>query len=87
MTAMNLMTIPWIRALLIKALYGASRHLFGEKELSSDTLPVRDRSAGKQIRNMKLQELTTEIAEKTGDKPFKPLTLPKLLSKRPQFAF
>jgi len=59
----------------------------GEKELSSDTLPVRDRSAGKQIRNMKLQELTVEIAEKTAGKPFKPLTLPKLLSKRPQFAF
>ena len=61
--------------------------VIGEKELSSDTLPVRDRSAGKQIRNMKLQELTAEIAEKTGDKPFKPLSLPKLLSKRPQFAF
>jgi len=61
--------------------------VIGEKELSSDTLPVRDRSAGKQIRNLKLQELTAEIAEKTAGKPFKPLSLPKLLSKRPQFAF
>jgi threonyl-tRNA synthetase len=61
--------------------------VIGEKELSSDVLPVRDRNAGKQIRNMKLQELTKEITEKTADKPFKPLTLPKLLSKRPQFAF
>ncbi len=61
--------------------------VIGEKELSSDVLPVRDRNVGKQIRNMKLQELITEITEKTGDKPFKPLALPKLLSKRPQFAF
>jgi len=61
--------------------------VIGTKELSSDVLPVRDRNAGKQIRNMKLQELITEITEKTADKPFKPLSLPKLLSKRPQFAF
>ena len=61
--------------------------VIGEKELSSDVLPVRDRKAGKKIRNLKLQELITEIKEKVGDKPFKPLTLPKLLSERPQFAF
>ncbi len=61
--------------------------VIGENEVNSDVLPVRDRVAGKQIRKMKLQELTKEIAEKTADKPFKPLTLPKLLSKRPQFAF
>jgi threonyl-tRNA synthetase len=61
--------------------------VIGEKELDSDVLPVRDRKAGKKIRNLKLQELITEIKEKTEDKPFKPLTLPKLLSKRPQFAF
>jgi threonyl-tRNA synthetase len=61
--------------------------VFGERETNSGILPVRDRSTGKQIRNLKLQELTTEIATKIADKPFKPLTLPKLLSKRPQFAF
>jgi threonyl-tRNA synthetase len=61
--------------------------VIGEKELSSDVLPVRDRNAGKQIRKMKLQELINEITEKTAGKPFKPLSLPKLLSKRPQFAF
>ncbi len=59
----------------------------GANEVNSDVLPVRDRNAGKQIRNMKLQELIAEITEKTADKPFKPLALPKLLSKRPQFAF
>lgn len=61
--------------------------VIGEKELASDVLPVRDRNAGKQIRNMKLQELIDEIHRITADKPFKPLALPKLLSKRPQFAF
>jgi threonyl-tRNA synthetase len=59
----------------------------GEKEVGSDVLPVRDRKAGKKARNMKLQELIDEIKAETADKPFKPLALPKLLSKRPQFAF
>ncbi len=61
--------------------------VFGENEVNSEVLPVRDRVAGKQIRNIKLKELIDEIKAKTVDKPFKPLTLPKLLSKRPQFAF
>ena len=61
--------------------------VIGENEVNSDVLPVRERTVGKQIRNMKLIELTIEITEKTADKPFKPLTLPKLLSKRPQFSF
>jgi threonyl-tRNA synthetase len=61
--------------------------VIGEKELTSDILPVRDRKAGKKARKMKLTELIAEITEKTADKPFTPLALPKLLSKRPQFAF
>jgi threonyl-tRNA synthetase len=61
--------------------------VIGEKELNSDVLPVRDRKAGKKTRNMKLEELINEIKAETADKPFKPLALPKLLSKRPQFAF
>jgi len=60
--------------------------VIGEKEISSDLLPVRDRKAGK-IRKMRLQELMNEIQEKTRHKPFKPLSLPKLISKRPQFSF
>jgi threonyl-tRNA synthetase len=59
----------------------------GEKELNSDVLPVRDRKAGKKIRNMKLEELIAEINQTTAGKPFKPLALPKLVSKRPQFSF
>jgi len=60
--------------------------VIGEKETTSGILPVRDRKARK-IRKMQLQELINEIKEKTRDKPFKALTLPKLLSKRPQFSF
>ena len=56
----------------------------GQKEIESDRLPVRDRKAGK-IRKMKLEELTNEIKEKVKGKPFKPLPVPKHLSKRPQF--
>ena len=60
--------------------------VIGEKEISSGVLPVRDRKSRK-IRKMRLQELINEITEKTRDKPFKALTLPKFLSKRPQFSF
>ena len=60
--------------------------VIGQKELSSGILSVRDRKARK-IRKMELQELIEEIKEKTRGKPFKPLTLPKSMSKRPQFSF
>jgi threonyl-tRNA synthetase len=60
--------------------------VIGQKEISSGVLPVRDRKIRK-IRKMRLQELMKETKEETRDKPFKPLTLPKLLSKRPQFSF
>jgi len=59
----------------------------GENEVNSDVVPVRDRTAGKQLRNMTLQQLVDEIKQKTEGKPYKPLTLPRMLSKRPQFAF
>jgi threonyl-tRNA synthetase len=60
--------------------------VIGQKEISSGVLAVRDRKVGK-IRKMQLQELIDEIKRGTKGKPFKPLTLPKLLSKRPQFSF
>ncbi|RLI40373.1 hypothetical protein DRO69_12965 [Candidatus Bathyarchaeota archaeon] len=56
----------------------------GQKELDSDTLPVRERRSGK-IRKMKLKELIDEIEKIVKGKPFKPLPIPKHLSKRPQF--
>jgi len=58
--------------------------VFGQKEIASGTLSVRDRKAG-ELREMRLNELINEIKEKTKDKPFKPLTIPRLLSKRPKF--
>jgi threonyl-tRNA synthetase len=58
--------------------------VLGQKEVESDVLPVRDRKAG-EIRRMKSTELIREIEEITKDKPFKPLALPKYISKRPQF--
>jgi threonyl-tRNA synthetase len=56
----------------------------GEQELKSEALPVRDRKARK-IRKMTLKELIDEIKSQVQDKPFKPLPLPKHVSKRPQF--
>jgi threonyl-tRNA synthetase len=56
----------------------------GQKELESDVLPVRDRASGK-MRKLKLKEFMAETARIVGNKPFKPLPLPKHLSKRPQF--
>jgi len=58
--------------------------VFGEKEIASGVLPVRDRKARK-IRKMQLQELIKEIKEKTRGKPFKPSTLPRLLTMSPRF--
>ena len=58
--------------------------VFGQKEISKKILSIRDRKTRK-IRKMKLQELVTEIKEKTRGKPFKLLTLPRFLSRRPQF--
>jgi threonyl-tRNA synthetase len=62
----------------------------GQAEIESGILAVRDRrmsKAGKmgKIRKMKLERLIEEIEERTKDKPFKPLTLPMALSKRPRF--
>jgi threonyl-tRNA synthetase len=56
----------------------------GQREIESNVLPVRDRKTG-EMRKMKLEELTSEIEEIMKGKPFKPLPLPKHLSKRPQF--
>jgi len=56
----------------------------GQREIESDTLPVRDRETGK-ILEMKLEELMAKIERKIEGKPFKPLSLPQHLSKRPQF--
>ncbi len=58
--------------------------VIGQREIDSGILQVRDRKA-RELKKMQLRELLNEIKEKTKDKPFKPLTLPKSISKRPQF--
>ncbi len=60
--------------------------VIGQKEIDSGILPVRDRETRK-IRKMHLQQLVEIVKEKTQGKPFQPLTLPKHISKRPQFSF
>ncbi|MBS7632565.1 threonine--tRNA ligase [Candidatus Bathyarchaeota archaeon] len=58
--------------------------VFGQREVESGAFPVRDRKT-KDLRPMKPEDLIKEILENVKNKPFKPLPLPKYLSKRPQF--
>ena len=57
----------------------------GKREAESGVLSVRNRRSGGKMENMSLNELTTKIQGEIEGKPFKPLPLPKYLSKRPQF--
>jgi threonyl-tRNA synthetase len=59
--------------------------VLGEKERESGKLAVRFRETGK-VENMELKELTNYVKERTKDFPFKMLSLPRLLTKRPLFA-
>jgi threonyl-tRNA synthetase len=56
----------------------------GQREAESGMLAVRDREM-KEIRNVSSQTLTEDIQTKTVGKPYRSLTLPRELSKRPQF--
>jgi len=58
--------------------------VIGRREIDSGVLPVRDRRLRK-IREMRLPELIKEMREETKGKPFQSLSLPRFLSKRPQF--
>jgi len=55
----------------------------GEREVKSNRLSVRDRSTGN-VRELNISELINEIKDISRDKPFLPLNMPKLISKRPQ---
>jgi len=57
----------------------------GEKEIESGKLSVRVRELKGQQQNMTTEELIAKVTEKITGKPYKPLPLPLLLSKRPQF--
>ena len=66
--------LEWIEYILV----------IGPKEIKSKTLSVRNREK-KGIRKIKLENLIKEIGEKVKGKPFKPLSMPRLVSKRPIF--
>lgn len=55
----------------------------GRQEVEGGLLPVRVRGEG--IRNLTLDQLIDNIKSRVGGKPYKPLTLPRLLSLRPRF--
>lgn len=59
--------------------------VIGEKEIESGTLSVRDRELKGSQQNMTVDDLLNKITTKIAGKPFKPLPLPRSLSKRPQF--
>jgi threonyl-tRNA synthetase len=56
----------------------------GQKEEKSGKVSVRDRSTGKQS-DMTVEAFVKNVHKQTEGMPFKPLPLPKLLSKRPIF--
>lgn len=58
--------------------------VIGQREIESGSLSVRERKSGK-ILKMKLDELVRQVGKETKNKPFKPLPLPRQLSRRPQF--
>jgi len=59
--------------------------VIGQKEIESGVLSIRVRGEQGKLENMKLDELTAKVKEGIAGKPFKPLPLPRSLSKRPQF--
>jgi threonyl-tRNA synthetase len=56
----------------------------GEREIKSGLLPVRIRTTGK-VEKMKLEKFMKMVKKQIDNKPFRKLTLPKYLTKRPQF--
>jgi threonyl-tRNA synthetase len=56
----------------------------GQKEIESGKLNVRLRASGEQ-NEMTVEELRDSIISETEGRPFKPLSLPMLLSLRPGF--
>jgi threonyl-tRNA synthetase len=64
--------------------------VIGKKEIDSGLLAVRDRylsrnKSSSNIRLMPLKDLVDNIKKQTKGKPFKPLSLPISLTKRPRF--
>jgi threonyl-tRNA synthetase len=59
--------------------------VIGDTEVVAAKFQIRDRLNPNKRRNMTIDGLADEIINKTADKPYLPLNLPMLLSKRPQF--
>lgn len=57
--------------------------VIGEQEINKGTLNVRKRRE-KNRREVKIEELIREIKDEIHDRPYMPLNMPELLSKRPQ---
>jgi threonyl-tRNA synthetase len=56
----------------------------GDREIKSGLLPIRIRETG-EVKKMELEEFVSMVKKQTDGKPFRKLTLPKYLTKRPQF--
>lgn len=59
--------------------------VIGDKEMQSGTLSVYDRSANKNI-EMTVGQLIEEVRKGVGDMPFRPMYLPRELTKRVDFS-
>ena len=59
--------------------------VIGKREKESGQFNIRIRTEKSNEVKMKLEDLVKKIHEEVGDKPFKKLSLPKMLSKRPIF--
>mgnify|MGYP000846398979 CR=1 FL=1 len=59
--------------------------VIGEKEIESGMLSVREREAKGAQQNLTVDALIAKVKAKIEGKPFKPLPLPRHISKRPQF--
>ncbi len=58
--------------------------IFGEREVKSGVLSVRERSTGKEIKTT-MEEFLRSFGRETADYPKRPLTYPQLLSQRPGY--
>ena len=59
--------------------------VIGDAEVKEEKFQVRDRLNLSERRILTIDELVNEITNKTADKPYLPLNLPMLLTRRPQF--
>jgi threonyl-tRNA synthetase len=67
--------VEWINYIIV----------IGDAEVEEEKFQVRDRLNPNERRILTIDELVNEITNKTSDKPYLPLNLPMLLTRRPQF--